>query len=200
MGSEIVMSESPIFQVRAVGSFIQKPGCPEDSVQALGTEDTLRLCKGECYHPDDERRMISRIEIVRIRPQISPDENIADLVDDPWRTFDCDPDPVGCAVSFTDPEFEVVGRESLYYARAYEQPTLGINAGNFRCERDEGGECTSVQLCPGPAGADDECLAEYEPRAWSSPIYLERADKSPLQRAQGTAAEDSPSNAGSGAS
>merc|ERR1711994_507808 len=69
MGSEVEMDEAPIFQVRAVGSFEQKPGCPPDARQALSDARLERLCRGECYHPSDRRRPISRIEVVRIRPQ-----------------------------------------------------------------------------------------------------------------------------------
>src|SRR5262249_10164138 len=55
MGSEVTMSEAPIFQVRAVGSFEQKPGCPRDALDALGEQRAQRLCQGECYNPTDQR-------------------------------------------------------------------------------------------------------------------------------------------------
>ena len=121
----------------------------------------------------DRRRPITRIEIVRIRPQSRPGEDIAGLIDDPWRVIECDGDPVGCAGTFTDPEFADAGRDTLYYARAFEAEKPGINAGNVRCERDGAGRCTSVDLCPGPEGVQDDCLAPHEPRAWSSPIYVD---------------------------
>jgi hypothetical protein len=173
MGGEVAMERSPVFQVRAVGSFEQKPGCPEDAATALGEERLAHLCKGECYHPGDQRRPITRIELVRIVPQAAPTEDIGHLIDDPWQVFECEPDPVGCAATFIDPEFATLGRDALYYARAYEAPKPGINAENLRCERDAKGRCTKPNLCPGPEGREDDCLAPHEPRAWSSPIYVD---------------------------
>jgi hypothetical protein len=173
MGSELSMREAPIFSVRAVGSFEQKPGCPPDAGEALGAERLARLCKGECYHPDDVRRPITRIEIVRILPQAAATENVADLIDDPWRVFACDADPQGCAKTFSDPEFPDLERGALYYARAYEPPEPAIGAGGLRCERDAAGNCVKVNLCPGSGGDADDCLATREPRAWSSPIYVD---------------------------
>jgi Protein of unknown function (DUF3604) len=175
MGGETRMSGSPIFSVRAVGSFEQKPGCPPDAAAALGPERLENLCKGECYHPGDARRAITRVEIVRILPQAAPSEDVAHLIDDPWRTFDCDPDPQGCSVTFNDPEFPDLERDVVYYVRAFEAPEPAINAGGVRCERDAEGNCVKVNLCPGPEGVVDECLATREPRAWSSPIYVDFA-------------------------
>jgi hypothetical protein len=172
MGGEAAMDATPLFQVRAVGSFEQEPGCPEYATAALGPERTRRLCKGECYNPSDRRRRITRIEVVRVRPQLRRDEPVAGLIDDPWRTFPCEPDPAGCAVTFDDPEFVASGRGAAYYARVFEEPAPGVNAGNLRCERDASGECAKVTLCGSP-GARDDCLAPHEPRAWSSPIWLD---------------------------
>ena len=173
MGGDVEMDESPIFQVRAVGSFRQEPGCPGFSEEALGAERLESVCKGECYNPTNERNPITRIEIVRIRPQTRPDEDLASLIDDPWRRFVCDDDPSGCVATFTDPEFTTRGRDSVYYARAFEPPREGINSGGLRCEYDAEGSCISVQPCPGPDGEDDQCLAKEEPRAWSSPIFVD---------------------------
>jgi hypothetical protein len=173
MGSEVAMRDAPIFQVRAVGSLEQRPGCSSLAEDALGAERVERLCRGECYLPSEERRLVTRIEIVRIRPQIRPDEPIGPLVEDPWRTFACQPDPAGCVVTFTDPDFGPAGRDAVYYARAIEAPSLQINADNLRCTRDEAGRCTHVDACRG--GADDDCLAEDEERAWSSPIFVDHA-------------------------
>ncbi len=178
MGSEVAMEGNPIFQVRAVGSFEQQPGCPDAAVRALGPERLDRLCKRECYHPSDTRRPITRIEIVRVRPQETPDEDPATLIDDPWRTFECEPDASGCAVTFEDRSFTRTARESVYYARAYEAPALAINAGGVRCTFDDTGDCVSVHLCSDQPASDD-CLAEHEPRAWSSPIFLDFAGEVP---------------------
>ncbi len=175
MGGEIRMAETPIFQVRAVGSLEQQPGCPETSLSALGADELERLCKGECYHPSDRRRSVTRIEIVKIRPQLSEDEDVAALIEDPWRTQICEPDPAGCIAHFPDPDFARDGRDALYYARVFETPIQGINGDNLRCERDDSGECRKVTLCPGPDGDADQCLGEKEPRAWSSPIFVDHA-------------------------
>jgi uncharacterized protein DUF3604 len=173
MGGEARMSGSPIFSVRAVGSFVQKPGCPPDAAEALGRDRLQNLCKGECYNPDDARRPITRIEIVRIVPQAAASEDVAHLIDDPWRVFPCESGPQGCSATFNDPEFADLERDVVYYARAFEGPEPAINAENLRCERDTDGNCTKVQLCPGTDGDADECLGKREPRAWSSPIYVD---------------------------
>jgi hypothetical protein len=112
---------------------------------------------------------------VRIRPQQTPGEPVAQLIDDPFLVLPCAGDPAGCSAEFSDPEFATLGREALYYARVYEAPDEAINAGGVRCERDEAGNCVKARLCPGPDGAMDDCLAPREPRAWSSPIYVDWA-------------------------
>jgi hypothetical protein len=170
MGAQTRMREAPIFQVRAVGSFEQQPGCPEYAREALGSERLESICRDECYHPGDRRRLITRIEVVRIRPQQRPGEPIETLIEDPWRSFACDPSPDGCAVTFEDPDHTTAGRDALYYVRAFEERAPGINAGGVRCDYDASGQCIEAHLC---ADADDECLAEHEPLAWSSPIFVD---------------------------
>ena len=175
MGSETRMKSTPIFQVRAVGSLEQEPGCPDYTLGSLSGERLQLLCKGECYNPSDERRLITRIEVVRIQPQNHPDEPVASLIRSPWRSFECDPTPTGCSVTFDDPEFATAGRDTLYYVRAIEAPAPGINAAGLRCDYDANGRCAEVDLCNDSGVSDDDCLAEHEPRAWSSPIFVDFA-------------------------
>ncbi len=181
MGSEVALAESPRFRVRAAGSFEQHPGCPEVSTRGLAPERLERLCRGECYHPSDTRRLITRIEVVRIRPQAETGEAVAPLIEDPWRTLACPPDPDGCVVEFDDPDFLAEGREVLYYVRAIQAPTPGVNAGLLRCQEGAGSTCTGVEPCYGDyrTPADDDCLAPFEARAWSSPIFVGSAAPAP---------------------
>lgn len=176
MGSETTMSQAPHFRVRAVGSFKQLPGCPEHSLKSLSPDRLAYLCRGECYNPSDERRVITRIEVIRIRPQATAGEPISGLIEDPWRRFECPRDPAGCVVEFEDPDFAVSGRDVAYYVRAIQEPTPAVNAGGLRCEYDASGACVKVHPCFGDYRTpyDDDCLTENEERAWSSPIYVNR--------------------------
>ncbi len=161
MGSRVAMDQNPVFRVRAVGSFEQLPGCPDYSQEALTPEQLQRLCKGECYHPSDERRLITRVEVVRIRrQQPGESESMVDLIEDPWKVIPCEPDAAGCRVTFTDPGFEAVGRDTLYYVRAIEAPSLAVNADPVAC--------AAVPI-------EEDCLGEVEERAWSSPIFVDYA-------------------------
>jgi hypothetical protein len=176
MGGKSRLATEPVFEVRAVGSFEQLPGCPGEADSALGAERIERLCRGECYHPSDRRRLITRIEVVRIQPQRSKGEPLEKLIEDPWKVLPCDPDPAGCRLTFTDPDFVKDGRDTLYYVRAIEAPSQAVNAGLLRCEKDAEGNCVKVKPCLGVPDSDD-CLAETEERAWSSPIFVEPASE-----------------------
>ena len=174
MGGEARLARPPIFQARAVGSFEQLPGCPDFATGALSPERLQHLCRGECYNPSDRRRLVSRIEVVRIRPQVREGEPVEGLVEDPWRVFPCGLEPAGCVATFSDPDFVASGRDALYYVRAIEVPSPAVNADLVRCERDERGRCLSARPCNSDDPTDD-CLAETEERAWSSPIFVEHA-------------------------
>ncbi|HYV56684.1 MAG TPA: DUF3604 domain-containing protein [Candidatus Nitrosopolaris sp.] len=177
MGGEVRMDRAPRFEVRAVGAFKQRPGCPAESTRALAPERLANLCRGECYNPSDERKLITRIEVIRIRPQIAPGEPVRKLIEDPWQVLPCGRTQAGCVVEFEDPEFATAARDTVYYVRAIEEPSPAVNGGQLRCERDERGECLRVRPCYGDyrTPASDDCLAPIEERAWSSPIYVDYA-------------------------
>jgi hypothetical protein len=174
MGSEHEFAETPRFEVRAAGALKQKPGCPQESIDGFSPERLERLCRGECYHPTDERHAITAIEIVRIRPQAQPGEEVDALIDDPWLRFACNPDPEGCAVVFEDPEYATSGRDVLYYARAIQEATPAVNGATLRTEFDADGNAVRTRPCYGDYRTpfDDDCLAPVAERAWSSPVFL----------------------------
>ena len=172
MGSEVTLDVAPIFQARAVGSRKQLPGCPEENRTALADERFERLCGGECYYPSDERRSISRLEVVRIRPQQHAGQALDDLIEDPWRIFECEADPSGCSVTFSDPDFTAGDRDVTYYVRAIEEPSQAINAENLRCEFDDEGVCVRTRPCKPWESEEGSCVAPIEERAWSSPIFV----------------------------
>ena len=70
IGVTTTRADVPRFRVRATGSFEQRPGCLANVTDALGQVRAGHICRGECYYPSEKRRPITRIEIVRIRPQI----------------------------------------------------------------------------------------------------------------------------------
>jgi hypothetical protein len=174
MGSETTVATAPRFRVRAVGAYKQLPGCPEFSTMSLSAERLKFLCHNECYNPSDERRLIQRIEVVRIRPQIRPGEPVETLIEDPWQRFACQPDAAGCAVEFEDPDLLSGDREVVYYVRAIQEATPAVNGGGLRCRRDASGACVEANPCYGDYRTDfsDDCLNTIEERAWSSPIFV----------------------------
>jgi hypothetical protein len=176
MGSAVRMSRNPEFEVRAVGAFVQNPGCPDFQRRLLGARKLQTLCHNECFNPSNRRRQITRIEVVRIHPQHNPSEPAGPLIEDPWKTLKCAPNEAGCTVRFSDPEFLEKGRDALYYVRAIQEPSPAVNGGQLRCRFDSAGRCTQVNLCSGdPAKTSpaDNCLEAIEERAWSSPIFVD---------------------------
>ena len=171
------MAQTPKFRVRALGAFEQNAGCPDYATAALGDERIQSLCGGECYNPSSERKAITRIEIVRIQPQIKPDEKIAPLVQENWKVFQCPSAGEGCIFEFDDSEYVEGARATLYYARVIQEAEPLIVGDPFGCEFDSEGNCVKRNYCIGEnATRDKNCLAEAEPRAWSSPIFLERPE------------------------
>ena len=173
MGSELQMKENPRFQVRAAGSVEQKPGCPDWAREGLPADRLARLCRDECYNPSDDRRAISAIEVVRIRPQQTVDESVDLLIEDPWMRHECEPNPNGCVFEFEDAEFIESGRDVLYYARAIEEASMALNGDPLFTEFDEAGNAVNVKLCRGDFGQGG-CPAPVQENAWSSPIFVDQ--------------------------
>ncbi len=176
MGSDVVLADTPRFEVRAVGALRQEPGCPAEAIAGLSAERLHDLCRDECYHPSDERHRILAIEVIRVRPQSRADEPVAALIEDPWRRFDCPADEAGCRIVFEDPEYVSSGRDAVYYVRALQEETPAINAGGLRTQFDEQGNAGKTNECHGGFGTppSDDCLGPASERAWSSPIYVDQ--------------------------
>ncbi len=164
-----------------MGAFEQKPGCPEESLEGLSPARLERLCRGECYHASDTRHPIVAIEVVRIRPQAHPGEKMEDLIEDPWKRFECEPRPDGCVIRFEDSDYAESDRDVLYYARAIQEETPAVNGANLRTEFDAEGNAVRTSPCYGDyrTSFEDDCLAPVEERAWSSPIFLDQARSVP---------------------
>ena len=175
MGSRLSAKTSPRFEVRAVGSFQQKPGCPEFTATGLDKARIEDICSGECYNPSDTRNRITRIEVVKIRPQAKPGEAIAPLVQDRYIVHDCAPSDDGvCTFTFEDKDYAAGERDALYYVKAIQEAEPMINADPLKCERDANGKCVKVSMCWGDyRSGESDCTAPAEPRAWSSPIYVD---------------------------
>jgi hypothetical protein len=176
MGGRIAATQAPTFEVRAAGAFKQKPGCPDFAKAGLDESRIAKICSSECDNPSDERSLITRIEVVKIRPQATKNEALSELIQDRFIVHQCKPDANGCTFTFTDPGFAAGKRDALYYVKAIQEPEPMINADPLKCERDAAGKCVKVKLCYGDyrSGASD-CTAPAEPRAWSSPIYVDHA-------------------------
>ena len=159
------MSQNPRFSIKAAGSFKQKDGLSNESIDSLSPERLDYLCAGECYNPSNERYIIKRIEVIKVTPQIYAGEAISPLIQDPWLEFPCQ-GTGQCIVEFEDQNFS---RDSVYYVRAIQEATPAINGAPLS-QRDE------FQLCKGSFRTDleDNCLSMTNERAWSSPIYINK--------------------------
>jgi hypothetical protein len=77
-------------------------------------------------------------------------------------------------IEFADPDFTRDRRDTVYYARAIEAPDQLIHGSNpLGCTYDDEGGCIEVDPCGSESPASDDCLSEGEPRAWSSPIFVD---------------------------
>jgi len=179
MGSFIQSNSNPKFRVKAVGSFKQLPGCPDYVYEALSEKRIQKISDGECYHPSDERYQLERIEIIKITPQNSKNEDASTLIFDTWKTFECDSNQVECEIEFTDENFENQQRDAVYYVRVIEEDTLLVNGSNLRTQFDADGHPISVDQCHADYREDyeEECLGPGGHRAWSSPIFVDYKEK-----------------------
>ncbi len=175
MGSRVAATASPRFEVRAVGSFKQRPGCPAFASAGLDQARIQDICSGECDNPSDVRNKITRIEVVRIRPQASPGEAMAALIQDRYLVHECTAaDDGSCTFTFEDKDYAAGKRDALYYVKAIQEAEPMINADPLKCERDAAGKCIKVNMCWGDyRSGKSDCTAPAEPRAWSSPIYVD---------------------------
>ncbi len=83
----------------------------------------MQLCANGCWRLTDRRRPITRVDISRIRTRTHPNEDVAELIDESWRRFEYPGGPGGRVAIFVDPEFPMLGRDAVYYARAFEAPS-----------------------------------------------------------------------------
>ena len=175
MGGAVETANNLSFKVNAVGAFKQKPGCPDYSSTSLTSEDLETICKNECYNPSDERKIITRIEVIKITPQINASEDVNNLIQDPWKVFDCPRSQSGCSITFSDKEYALEQRDAAYYVRAIQESSPTINSENIRCEYNNDGQCIKVNACYGDyrTSKNDDCLSMSEERAWSSPIFVD---------------------------
>ncbi len=173
MGQKVLMNTEPEFKVTVIGSPKQNPGCPDFINAGMGADKLEKMSFGECFNPTQQRHHMDKVEIIRIRPQSFEGENVADLIEDPWKTFDCPKDSAKCEFSFSDDEFPGQQRDTVYYARAIEEAIPMINANNLNTKFDNRGNAISTDICFGSyeTPASDECLAPKGHQAWSSPIF-----------------------------
>ena len=115
--------------------------------------------------------------MVKILPQIVAGEEVGSLIEDPWRVLPCEDEGDGCTVRFSDPDFAASRRDAVYYVRALQAASPTINAANLRCEYDDAGQCMTVNPCrvSAPLDTADDCLADAQEHAWSSPIFVDFA-------------------------
>ena len=169
------MNRNPRFKAKIIGSFKQLPGCPDYVINTLEAKHLRKMSQGECYYPSEERYGVERIEVIKIRPQMFAGEEVPPLIEDPWRSFQCQSSGDTCLIEFEDPDFKDEGRDALYYVRAIEEPIETINGGNLRTDFDDEYAPVSTAPCFGDYRTDeaDNCKQPLGQQAWSSPIFVD---------------------------
>ena len=136
-------------------------------------EVKLWLASAEYFVDLDFSVIGSILNIPKVK--LNDNEKVSNLIEDPWRVHLCSNGEV-CEFTFSDNDFDQTKRDAVYYVKAIEENSKIINADNLRCEFDEFGNCKSVNICSGSAlitPYEDDCLAEDQERAWSSPIFVD---------------------------
>ena len=98
------------------------------------------------------------------------------MIEDNWLSINCQPNPEGCELTFSDPEFKELKRDAVYYVKVFQESESTINGKQLRCEYDEAGNCQKVDICLGDDREEtllDECLSISPALAWSSPIFID---------------------------
>ena len=88
---------------------------------------------------------IAAIEVVRDPPAARRrGEPVGALIEDPWRRFECPPDPGGLrGRASRTRSFAASGRDAVYYVRALQEPTPAINGANLRTRFDADGNAVA---------------------------------------------------------
>lgn len=91
MGSAVAQNSNPRFRAKVIGLFKQLPGCPDYVVDTLEAKHLEKMSLGECYNPSDERYLIERIEVIKIRPQAFSGDNLRTTFDDNGKAIATEP-------------------------------------------------------------------------------------------------------------
>ena len=172
MGDRLASRTSPAFEFEVWGGPEELPGCSAATRERWGEGTVNDICLNVCYNPGNRRIGIDRVEVIRITPQITQDEKLSALIEDPYLTIRNEnldrqglPSPMFKG-SFSDPEFARLERDAIYYIRAIQAPTPAVNGQPMRRVDNK------FETCPLYYDGDD-CISMAEERAWSSPIYVD---------------------------
>lgn len=142
MGDIVESTTSPVFHLKARGAFREDGTCNYDEHDEISTSmsraEFKRVCFNQCYAPLDERVPIARVEVVKVRQPMTPEEaamenlawsseNPGGLIMDPYAVFEFEDPQV--ELTWRDGSFdeEERGRSLAYYFRVIQKPTPGYS-------------------------------------------------------------------------